>query len=89
MLNSESSRSVIDLSCFFYVEADNLLSRKFCFLTSSQKLVFAISSPFQLNFMYRFILVFRLIIILLVLKFGISIMVNVLANVRANLYGNH
>ena len=38
--------------CFFFVffEADNLPSRKFCFLTSSQKLVFAISSPFQLDF---------------------------------------
>ena len=37
--------------CFFF-EADNLPSRKFCFLTSSRKLVFAISFPFQLNFIY-------------------------------------
>ena len=43
-----------DLFCFFYFEADNLPSRKFCFLTSSQKLVFAISSTFQLNFIYIF-----------------------------------
>ena len=39
---------------FFYFEADNLPSRKFCFLTLSRKLVFAISSPFQLNFIYIF-----------------------------------
>ena len=39
---------------FFYFEADNLPSRKFCFLTSSQKLVFSISCPFQLNFIYIF-----------------------------------
>ena len=38
---------------FFFFEADNLPSRKFCFLTS-RKLVFAISSPFQLNFIYIF-----------------------------------
>ena len=38
--------------CFFF-EADNLPSRKFCFFTS-RKLVFAISSPFQLNFIYIF-----------------------------------
>ena len=37
--------------CFFYFEADNLPSRKFCCLTLSQKLELAISSPFQLNFM--------------------------------------
>ena len=40
--------------CFFYFEIDNLPSRKFCFLTSSRKLVFAILSPFQLNFIYIF-----------------------------------
>ena len=39
-----------DFFVLFCFEADNLSSRKFCFLTSSQKLVFAISSPFQLNF---------------------------------------
>ena len=39
---------------FFYFKADDLPSRKFCFLTSSQKLIFAISSPFQLNFIYIF-----------------------------------
>ena len=43
-----------DLLFFFYFEADNLPSRKFCFLTSSRKLVFAISSPFQRNFIYIF-----------------------------------
>ena len=43
-----------DLLFFFYFEADNLPSRKFCFLTSSRKLVFSISSPFQLNFIYIF-----------------------------------
>ena len=32
--------------CFFFFEAGNLPSRKFCFLTS-RKLVFAISSPFR------------------------------------------
>ena len=37
---------------FFYFEADNLPSRKFCFLTLSRKHVFAISSLFQLNFIY-------------------------------------
>ena len=40
--------------CFFCFEADNLPSCKFCFLTSSRKLVFAISSPFQLNFINIF-----------------------------------
>ena len=39
---------------FFYFEADNLPSRKFCFLTSSRKLVLATSFPFQLNFNYIF-----------------------------------
>ena len=43
-----------DLLLLFFFEADDLLSRKFCFLTSSQKLVFAISSPFQLNFICIF-----------------------------------
>ena len=43
-----------NLFCFFCFEADNLPSCKVCFLTSSQKLVFAISSPFQLNFIYIF-----------------------------------
>ena len=47
--------TLIDLPrCFFYFEADNLPSRKFFFLTSSRKLVFAISSSFQLNFIYIF-----------------------------------
>ena len=41
------------LDLFFFFEADNLPSRKCCFLTS-RKLVFAISSPFQLNFIYIF-----------------------------------
>ena len=40
--------------CFF--EIDSLPSPKFCFLTSSRKLVFAISFPFQLNFIYIFCL---------------------------------
>ena len=39
--------------CFFF-EIDNLPSPKFCFLTSSRKLVFAISFPFQLNLIYIF-----------------------------------
>ena len=43
-----------DFLLFFYLEADNMPSHKFCFLTLSQKLVFAISSPFQLNFIYIF-----------------------------------
>ena len=42
--------TLTDLTRFFHFEADSLPSRKFCFLTSSRKLVFAISSPFQLNF---------------------------------------
>ena len=47
--------TLIDLTCcFFYFKADDLPSRKFCFLTSSQKLVFAISSRVQLNFMHIF-----------------------------------
>ena len=47
--------TLIDLTgCFFHFEADNLPSRKFCFLTSPRKLLFAISSPFQLNFIYIF-----------------------------------
>ena len=40
------------LFCFF--EIDNLPSPKFCFLTSTRKLVFAIILPFQLNFIYIF-----------------------------------
>ena len=32
-----------DTLLFFYFEADNLPSRKFCFLTSSRKLIFVIS----------------------------------------------
>ena len=36
----------------FCFEIDNLLSPKFCFLISSQKLVFAISFLFQLNFIH-------------------------------------
>ena len=39
---------------FFFFEIGNLPSPKFCFLTASQKLVFAISFPFQLNFIYIF-----------------------------------
>ena len=39
---------------FFCFEADDLPSGKFYFFTSSQKLVFAISSPFLLNFTYIF-----------------------------------
>ena len=39
---------------FFYFEVDNLPSLKFCFLTSSKNSVFAISSPFQRNFIYIF-----------------------------------
>ena len=82
------NRDRFDLFCFFYFEADNLPSRKFCFLTSLQKLVFAISSPFQFNFIYIF-LFFKLVAFFLMLKLGISITVNVLVDVRANLYGNH
>ena len=41
------------LDLFFCFEVDNLPSRKFCFLTS-RKLVFAVSYPFQLNFIYTF-----------------------------------
>ena len=37
-----------------FFEIDNLPSPKFCFLASSQKLVFAISFPFQLNFISIF-----------------------------------
>ena len=43
-----------DLFFCFCVEIDILPSPKFCFLTSSRKLVFAISFPFQLNFMCIF-----------------------------------
>ena len=43
--------TLIDLTCFCF-EADIFPSCKFCFLKSSRKLVFAISSPFQLNFIY-------------------------------------
>ena len=44
------------LTCFFifYFEVDNLPSTKFFFHPSSQKFVFAISSPFQRNFIYIF-----------------------------------
>ena len=38
----------------FFFEIDYLPSPKFCFFTSSRKLVFAISFPFQLNFIYIF-----------------------------------
>ena len=41
-----------DCFVFFCFEADNLPSCIFCFLTSSRKLVFDISSPFQLIFIY-------------------------------------
>ena len=50
----------------FFFEIEYLPSPKFCFFTSSQKLVFAISFPFQLNFIY--ILVFQLTIILFGVK---------------------
>ena len=39
---------------FDFFEIDYLPSPKFCFFTSSRKLVFAISFPFQLNFNYIF-----------------------------------
>ena len=39
---------------FFFFEIGYLPSPKFCFLTSLRKLVFAISFPFQLNFIYIF-----------------------------------
>ena len=42
------------LFIYFFFEIGNLPSPKFCFLTSSQKLVFAISFPFRLNFIYIF-----------------------------------
>ena len=60
--------TLIDLTCFlfFYFEADNLFNPKFCFLTSSQKLVFALSSPFQRS-LFIF-LVFKLIVILFSVK---------------------
>ena len=35
---------------FFFFEIDSLPRPKFCFLTSSRKLVFVASFPFQLNF---------------------------------------
>ena len=61
--------TLIDLTCWFFFvyffEADNLPSRKFCFLTS-RKLVFAISSPFRL-ILFIF-LVFNLIVILFGVK---------------------
>ena len=38
----------------FFFEIDNLPSPKFCFLTSSRKLVFVISFPFQLTFIFIF-----------------------------------
>ena len=44
------------VTCFlFYFEIDSLPSRNFFRLPSSRKFVFAISSPFQLNFIYVFI----------------------------------
>ena len=43
-----------DLFFFVFFKAHNLPSRKFCFLTSSRKLVFVISFPFQLNFISIF-----------------------------------
>ena len=43
-----------DLFFFCFFEIDTLPSPKFCFLTSSRKLVFAISFPFQLNFINNF-----------------------------------
>ena len=38
----------------FFFEIDNLPSPRFRFLTSSRKLIFAISFPFQLTFIYIF-----------------------------------
>ena len=38
----------------FFFEIDNLPSPKFCFFTLSRKLIFAISFPFQLNFISIF-----------------------------------
>ena len=38
----------------FFFEIDNLPSPEFCFFTSSRKLVFVISFPFQLNFIAIF-----------------------------------
>ena len=49
----------------FLFEIDYLPSPKFCFFTSSRKLVFAILFPFQLNFLF---LVFQLTIILFGVK---------------------
>ena len=46
---------------FYFFEIDSLLSRNFFLLPSLQKFVFAISSPFQLNFIQ--FLVFKLIVI--------------------------
>ena len=66
-----------DLFFVFFFEIDNLPSPRFCFLASSQKLVFAIHSRFSL-ILFMF-LGFQLTIILLVLKLGISITVNVLS----------
>ena len=43
-----------DMFNLFFFAIDNLPSPKYCFLTSSRKLVFAISFPFQLNFIYIF-----------------------------------
>ena len=65
---------------FCFLEVDNLPSPKFCFLTSSRKLVFAISFPFQLNFLFFFIFSFSAYNnnFFLVLKLGISIAVDVL-----------
>ena len=37
-----------------FFQIDNLTNPKFCFLTSPRKLVFAISFPFQLNFICIF-----------------------------------
>ena len=58
--------SLTDLNCFFaFFEIDNLPSPKFCFVTPSRKLVFAISFPSQLIFMF---LVFQLTINLFGIK---------------------
>ena len=42
------------INLFFLFEIDNLPSPKFCFLTSSRKLVIAISFAFQLIFIFSF-----------------------------------
>ena len=54
------------LTCFVFFEVENLPSPKFCFLTWSQKLVFAIS--FRFSLILFIFLVFQLTIILFGVK---------------------